>query len=641
MPVTALGVVLLHGYRDQALQQGVEHGRAQAAVIEEMAIAPALRGTDLSRGLSPVELDRLQSATDLAIFNGSVARLRLRTFSGQVVFSDDGIDRSTVRVSDPGFRTAVDGGTAALVLHDPRVAPGLVIRVLQPILASTSGQATGVLEVYLPYDAIAEKVRTESRRTLWTLLGGLGALYLLLALVSWYTTLSLRRHAASREYQALHDGLTGLPNREWFRHAADDAVAESRRRGETGALVLVDLDRFKEVNDTLGHHAGDELLKVAAGRLATSVRTDDAIARLGGDEFGLILPRVGDATTVVELLTRVREHLAEEVVIDSTTLSVEGSFGVALFPGGADNLDDLLKAADAAMYQGKRAAAGIVVHDPAQTRSPGHSLSLQGELRRALHRDELVLHYQPKIALGSDQIVGVEALVRWEHPERGLLPPGEFLPVAEQSGLIEPLTAWVLRRSLSDQTRWSSMGVPWYVAVNVSAHNLESVAFPISVTELLDELAVGPECLQLELTETALAADTSIAAQVVTSLARRGIGIAIDDFGVGYTGLRQLRNLPVAEIKIDRSFVSGLASSERDRSIVHSLIDLGHSIGCHVTAEGVETAETARWLRDAGCDYAQGFYFAKPRPWPDLVRERKNIEATTSHQSAVPEGLPT
>lgn len=640
VPVTALGVVLLHGYREQALQQGIEHGRAQAAVIEEMAIAPALRGTDLSRGLSAVELDRLQSATDLAIFNGSVARLRLRTFAGSVVFSDDGINRSTVGVSDPAFRTAVDGGTAALVLDDPRVAPGLVIRVLQPVFASTSGQATGVLEVYLPYDAIAKKVQTESRQTLWTLLGGLGALYLLLALVSWYTTLSLRRHAASREHQALHDGLTGLPNREWFRHAADKAVAESRRRGETGALVLVDLDRFKEVNDTLGHHAGDELLKIAGGRLATSLRTDDAIARLGGDEFGLILPRVGDAATAVELLTRVRESLAEDVVIDSTTLSVEGSFGVAMFPGGADNLEDLLKAADAAMYQGKRAAAGIVVHDPAKARSPGQSLSLQGELRRALLRDELVLHYQPKIALGTHTIVGVEALVRWEHPERGLLPPAAFLPVAEQSGLIEPLTAWVLNRSLSDHTRWSSV-VPWYVAVNVSAHNLESVTFPTSVVELLEELAVGPDCLQLELTETALAADTSIAAQVVRSLARRGIGIAIDDFGVGYTGLRQLRGLPVAEIKVDRTFVSGLATSERDRAIVQALIDLAHSIGCLVTAEGVETADTARWLAAAGCDYAQGFYFAKPQPWPDLVRERTDIEARISPQSALSEGAST
>ena len=635
VPVSVLGVVLLHGYRAQALQEGIAQGRAQAAVIEEMAVAPALRGTDLSHGLSTVERDRLQSATDLAIFSGSVARLRLRTFAGQIVFSDDGINRSTVQASDPGFQAAADGRIAAVVLSDPRVAPGEVIRVLQPVFASSSGQATGVMEVYLPYDAIAQKVRSRSHRTLWTLLVGLCTLYLLLACVSWYTTRSLRRHAASREHQALHDGLTGLPNREWFRHAAERTLAESLRHGETGALVLVDLDRFKEVNDTLGHHVGDKLLQIAASRVAASLRTDDSIARLGGDEFGLILPRVGDADTAVALLTRVREDLAQDVVLESTTLSVEASFGIALFPGTADNVDDLLKCADSAMYQGKRAAAGIVVHDPATAPTSGHSLSLQGELRRALNHDELVLHYQPKIALNTGAVAGVEALVRWQHPERGLLAPAEFLPVAEQSGLIEPLTAWVLRRALRDQRQWLSMDVPWYVAVNISAHNLESPAFPATVDQLLHESATSPQLLQLEFTETALAVDTLVAVHGVTELARHGIAIAIDDFGAGYTSMRQLRSLLVSELKIDRTFVSGLATNQRDQSIVRTVIDLAHSLGCVVTAEGVETAQTAEWLTDAGCDYAQGFYYARPQPWLDVIASmRDRHDADTAHSPA-------
>ncbi|MDP9221019.1 MAG: bifunctional diguanylate cyclase/phosphodiesterase [Actinomycetota bacterium] len=622
-----LGAVLLHGYRQQAVQEGLEHGRAQAAVIEEMAVAPALRGTDLASGLSPGERDRLQSATDLAIFKGSVARLRLRSFTGQVVFSDDGATQEALPSSDPAFRAAADGGTVAAVLRDPQVAPGQVIRVLQPVLANASGQATGVLEVYLPYDAIAAKVQDRMHRTVWTLAAGLACLYALLGLVSWYTTRSLRRHAAQREHEALHDGLTGLPNREWFRAIAEKAV-ERGSRGETGALVLVDLDRFKEVNDTLGHHAGDELLRIVGSRLTQSLRTDDSVARLGGDEFGLVLPRATDQASVLALLTRVREELAEEIVLDSTRLSVEASFGVAFYPQDADNVEELLKCADAAMYQGKRGASGIVLYNPADAPVPTRALSVQRELRQALERDELVLHYQPKIELVTGRICGVEALVRWAHPERGLLAPADFLPVAEQSGLIEPLTAWVIRRALADQSRWTSLGVPWTVAVNVSAHNLESASFPAMVAALLAEMKVGCDRLHLEVTETALALDATVAARAVTALADQGIAIAIDDFGIGYTSLRELRTLPVAEVKVDRVFVSGIQTNDRDRAIVRSIIDLSHSLGCLVTAEGVESEEVADWLTSAGCDHAQGYYFARPEPWADLARRVSNLADT-------------
>jgi diguanylate cyclase (GGDEF)-like protein len=623
VPVALLGAVLLHGYRQQAVQEGLEHGRAQADVIEEMAVAPALRGTDLARGLSPDERDRLQSATDLAIFKGSVARLRLRSFTGQVVFSDDGATQEALPSSDPAFRAAADGRTVAAVLRDPQVGPGQVIRVLQPVLANASGQATGVLEVYLPYDAIAAKVQDRMHRTVWTLAGGLACLYALLGLVSWYTTRSLRRHAAQREHEALHDGLTGLPNREWFRAIAEKAV-ERGSRGETGALVLVDLDRFKEVNDTLGHHAGDELLRIVGSRLTQSLRTDDSVARLGGDEFGLVLPRATDQASVLALLTRVREELAEEIVLDSTPLSVEASFGVAFYPRDADNVEELLKCADAAMYQGKRGASGVVMYNSADAPVPTRALSVQRELRQALERDELVLHYQPKIELATGRICGVEALVRWAHPERGLLAPADFLPVAEQSGLIEPLTAWVIRRALTDQSRWTSLGVPWTVAVNVSAHNLESATFPALVAALLAELKVSCDRLHLEVTETAMALDATVAARAVAALADQGIAIAIDDFGIGYTSLRQLRTLPIAEVKVDRVFVSGVQTNDHDRAIVRSIIDLSHSLGCLVTAEGVESEAVADWLTSAGCDHAQGYYFARPEPWADLVRRVSN-----------------
>ncbi|HSF26709.1 MAG TPA: EAL domain-containing protein [Actinomycetes bacterium] len=616
VPVIALGAVLAHGFRQDAVERGLDHGRAQAAVIEEMAIAPALSGHEPGAGLSAYELARLRSATDLAIFNGSVARLRVRSFTGQVVFSDDGTTVGAVPSSDPAFREAAVGGTSVEIVPDSR--SGQVIRVLQPIVASTNGRASGVLEVYLPYDTIAASVHEQMVAMSRRLAGGLGLLYGVLALISWYTTRRLRRVAAQREHQALHDHLTGLPNREWFRLRSEEAV-EAARRGEHGAVVLVDLDHFKEVNDSLGHHAGDELLRVVARRLSNALRTDDTVARLGGDEFGLILPQIPDEAAALTLLTRVREAVAAPIELDGLTVRTEASFGVALCPRHGTDVETLLKRADAAMYEGKRAPSGVVVYRRTASREQGRSLVVQDELRRALDRDELCLHYQPKIALDSGVVCGVEALVRWAHPDRGLLPPRAFLPAVERSGLIGPLTAWVLRRALTEQQEWTARGLDWVVAVNVSARNLEAGRFPTVVSELLDELAVPPARLVVEVTETALAADQDAAAAGVQALAERGIAIAIDDFGMGYTSLSQLRTLPVAEVKIDRSFVSGTQAEGQDRAIVASVVDLAHGLGASATAEGVETAAVAQWLSTVGCDAAQGYYYARPAPWPELM----------------------
>ncbi len=413
VPVVLLGAVLVRGAQREALESGLEQGRAQAAVIEEMAIAPALTGADLDQQLTAAERQRLQDATDLAIFNGSVIRLRLRGFRGRVVFSDNGSTAGALPTSHPAFRAAAAGRTDVAVVQDPDDAAGGVIRVLQPVVAKATGQSTGVLELYLPYRTIAEHVQAQARRTYWRLAAGLSALYAVLAFIAWSTTRRLRRHATQHQYEALHDALTGLPNRKWFRERAEEAV-ERGQRGASGAIVLVDLDRFKEVNDTLGHHAGDELLRVVAQRLPASLRTDDTVARLGGDEFGLILPGIPDAAQALELLVRVREELAAPMVLDAVPLSVEASFGVALYPADGTSVEVLLQHADAAMYQGKRGTSGIVVYESATATHPTQWLIVQSELRRALEHDELVLHYQPKVELATGQICGVEALVRWD-----------------------------------------------------------------------------------------------------------------------------------------------------------------------------------------------------------------------------------
>jgi diguanylate cyclase (GGDEF)-like protein len=632
VPVVLLGAVLVRGYQREALESGLEQGRAQAAVIEEMAIAPALTGADLDHRLTAAERRRLQDATDLAIFHGSVIRLRLRGFSGVVVFSDNGSSEGALPTSHQAFRAALAGRTDVAVVQDPDAASGRVIRVLQPVIAKATGQSTGVLELYLPYGAIAEHVQAQMRRTYWLLAAGLTALYAVLAFIAWSTTRRLRRHATQHEHEALHDGLTGLPNRKWFRERAEEAVAGARN-GETGAVVLVDLDRFKDVNDTLGHHAGDELLRIVAQRLPASLRTDDTVARLGGDEFGLILPGIPDAAHAVELLARVRDELAAQILLDGVPVSVEASFGVAHYPVDGDSVEELLQHADAAMYQGKRGTSGIAIYEPATATQPTQRLIVQGELRQALDREELVLHYQPKVKLTTGQLCGVEALVRWEHPQRGLLPPAEFLPAAEESSLIEPLTSWVLRRALTDHATWTAQGLPWSLAVNVSARNLEAPEFPGSVAELLGELGVAADQLTLEITETALAADAVAAAGAVRALAGQGVLISIDDFGSGYTSLSQLRTLPIAELKIHRSFVADVEQDERDRAIVRSIIGLADGLGCRVTAEGVETSQTAVWLTGAGCRCAQGFLFSRPLPLDELIeRYRQHADAGYVHQ---------
>ncbi len=617
VPVITLGAVLVRGYHDDGLSHALDQGRAQAAVIEQMAIAPAIGGADLTRGLSRAERDRLSAATDLAIFHGSVVRLRLLAFDGTVSFSDNGSVLGTVPTADPAFRAAAAGRVSARVT-DPDTDAAL-IRVLQPVVAESNGQAIGVLEVSLPYDEVAAAVDQDTRGAVRRLAVGLVGLYAVLALISWWTTRALRRHAADHEYQALHDPLTGLGNRELFRRVAETALARSRAGGEGGALVLVDLDHFKEVNDTLGHHAGDELLTLVAQRLEGSLRTDDTVARLGGDEFGLVLPGGGDRAETVALLARVRRELGEEVTLGDATLSVEASFGVCFYPDDADSVEDLLQHADAAMYQGKHGPTGVVVYEPGSSLPAVDALVLQRQLRLALDRDELVLHYQPKIDLGTGGVTGVEALVRWQHPERGLLPPGAFLGVAERSELIEPLTAWVLSRALEDYARWTAQGHDWTVAVNVSARNLSSLDFADRVAALLAETSVPPGRLHLEVTETALAFDAATARSVVAALAALGIPVSLDDFGTGFTALSQLRSLALSEVKIDRLFLADLFASEQDRAIVRSVIDLSHTLGFTVTAEGVESQEVADWLTEAGCDEGQGFLWRRPCPWTDLA----------------------
>ncbi len=421
------------------------------------------------------------------------------------------------------------------------------------------------------------------------------------------------RNEAALLHQATHDTLTGLPNRALFNDRLELALALARRQDDSRtAVLLVDLDRFKEVNDTLGHHQGDMLLREVGERLKGTLRETDTIARLGGDEFALILPLVVDEEGAVGAAMRMQKVLADPIALDGVLVQVDASIGIALYPDHGADSETLVRQADVGMYDAKRSHAGhkvyVAAHDPYSPRR----LGMVAALRSALDNEELILHYQPKVAVGGGELCGVEALVRWPDPERGLVPPADFIPLAESTGLIKPLTIYVLKQALAQVGEWLDKGLEVPVAVNLAARSLLDAGFPGQVAALLKDAGVPPELLELEVTETMMLEDPTRSMEVLTRLDAMGIALSIDDFGTGYSSLAQLKRLPVRTLKIDRGFVAAMCSDDRDAFIVRSSIQLGHNLGLTVVAEGVEDSSTLAALGTLGCDSAQGYLIKRP-----------------------------
>jgi diguanylate cyclase len=381
---------------------------------------------------------------------------------------------------------------------------------------------------------------------------------------------------------------------------------------------VMDLDRFKEVNDSLGHHAGDELLQEVGRRLTNVLRTSDSVARLGGDEFGILLPNPSDHDAVTAVVEKLVETLQEPIAVQGLPLVVEASVGIAVFPDDGLDADTLLRAADVAMYTAKEEKTGYGFFDGSTHQLDLARLTLVGELRRALEKHELVLHYQPQALLDTGEVRSVEALLRWNHPERGLIGPGEFIPLAQQTGLIRPLTLYVIGEALRQCQAWERKGLELAVAVNVSTRNLLDVEFPTQVKALLGAWDLDADRLELEITEDAVLTDPVRTKAILEELAEMGVRLAIDDFGTGYSSLAYLKRLPITQIKIDRSFVIGMATDEDDATIVRSTIDLGRNLGLDVVAEGVETEPIWNTLRELGCTIAQGYYLSRPVPPDEL-----------------------
>lgn len=434
-------------------------------------------------------------------------------------------------------------------------------------------------------------------------------------------------------YQAVHDPLTGLPNRLLITERIQYAIKQSHRSKETFAVLMVDLDNFKEVNDTLGHPVGDALLRQVSLRLSSVLRDSDTVGRLGGDEFALQL-QGADEEAAMLVAEKIQTALLETYIVDGHALVASGSIGIALYPEHGDDHAMLLRCADIAMYAAKRNNSKVSLYSVESDKHSLQRLELTNDLRVALDAHELELYYQPVMALATGEVVGVEALLRWQHPKYGEISPNEFIPIAENTALIKPLTDWVMKTAALQWLEWQEQGLSLHIAVNLSMINLLDHELPDRISSLRRDLKLPPDAIKFEITESAIMSNPERVISVMSHEDMAGLKFSVDDFGTGYSSLSYLKRLPVSEVKIDRSFVTMMTVDDEDASIVRAVIDLAHNLGLMVVAEGVEDEAVLKQLVSLGCDYAQGFYFAVPLPADKFIEAISKIKSLPLGQAS-------
>ncbi len=616
----ALGSLLGHLLQGAIEDRVLDSALREAEVVTRLGVQSRLTPEEVRHGLTPSRLAALGHAFTARLSVTDVIDVTVWDLDGRVVFATDPEHVGAHAEPSPLLRRALAGSPLATIT-DSSGSPDLVRRRHGEILeaytplqfgSGPNVAVDGAVGLALPFRPIAETIRADTHRLYVALAVALAVLWGVLFRSVASASRRLREQSAVNQYQALHDGLTGLPNRSLFTDRLELSVKVAERVGVGFTVMLMDLDRFKEINDTLGHHHGDVVLQQVARRLTSTLRAGDTVARLGGDEFAFLFPEVDDEADALAVAAKIRATLEQPFDVLGLSLDVAASLGIAIYPDHAGTPVELVQRADIAMYEAKRQHSGQRVYAPDGDDHSRERLALTGELRRAIENGELVVHYQPQLDIASGRIIDAEALVRWDHPVHGLLGPGVFIPAAERSELIGPLTEHVLDVALRDCRRWNDRGHRVGVSVNLSARNLHSADLVTTVAALLDRHGVAPELLTLEITETMISADPHRAREAVLGLRALGIELSIDDFGTGYSSFAVLRSLPVTELKIDRSFVADLCSSATARTIVELTCLLGHRLGLSVVAEGVEDAETAAALSAIGCDLAQGYWYARP-----------------------------
>ena len=608
--------------RDNATARAERTATAQTEYIAAAVLPDRLRVADFAGPVRGRRLEELDNLAHRELLTPGVLRVKLYNRTGLVVYSSDheligtrppDLDEvmSALHGSPVGDVTSLnaEGGTGP----DPAVLETYVPTTLQ------EGGTRGVLELYADYGPIA----SEAGSIFLPLAGGTAVVVLTLYLAFFpilrRVTRTLSEQVEEIEYTAYHDDLTGLPNRARFRERAAAALEEAKVKGTRLAVLLIDLDRFKDVNDTLGHASGDRLLVALARDLPRLMRRGDTVARLGGDEFGILALEISDPTAVLALAERLRDILAEPREIDGIDLDIAASIGIALYPDHGADAEILLQRADVAMYRSKEMNAPALYDNEHDHYSPAR-LSLVAELRRAIGEGELTVIYQSQHAPGTGDLVGAEALLRWHHPQRGPLLPDDFVPVAEHTGLIRDLTSYVLKVAAHQARRWQAEGLDLSVAVNISPADLRDPNFPNEVAAVLRSSGLEPERLELEITENSAIIDLPRARTILAELSGLGVRLAIDDFGTGNSSLAHFRHLPIDTLKIDRSFVTKMVESREDSAIVRSTIELAHDLGLRVVAEGVEYVDCNERLEQFGCDLVQGFLYGRPLPAEEIGR---------------------
>lgn len=619
--VGVAAAVILLVVRGLAVTQAQRSANETTRVVSTAVLQPELRPADLRRpveGTRRAELDRLFRDR---LLTGDTQAVTLVRADGLVTYSTNhaliGADMSSVLGDEAA------GGELLSAVVDEEGAGGKVLRTFVPI--GVSGSAAGIAVVDRDYGPVAAAARDVFFPVAAVLEALLVVLFIALVPLLRRASVRIQRQIDEIEHAAYHDDLTGLPNRAHLRREVDELLAGGAPDGRCAVLVL-DVNDFKDVNDTLGHEGGDVLLLGVAERLASALGRGEQLAHLGGDEFAVVLPGAGESDAVAvsrELL----ELFAVPVVSGELPLAVAVSIGVALAPEHGEDAGMLLKHAYVATHKAKEMRAGYAVYDVASDRRDPEHLRLFADLRHALAAGELTAFYQPKASLADNSIVGVEALVRWEHPERGLISPAEFVPMAEKTGLMGMLTRRVLEVAVGQLQLWQGLGFDVRVAVNLSSYDLLDPDLPAEISRLAEARGVELSSVELEITESAAMVDPVRTRETLLQLSRLGATLAVDDFGTGHSSLAYLTSLPVDVLKIDQSFVQGMTRDRDSATIVRSTVELGRNLGLKVIAEGVESTEQWAALRRFGCDEAQGYLIGAPMPADELTAWLVGLEA--------------
>jgi diguanylate cyclase (GGDEF)-like protein len=615
LALAAVGLIVAAELRANAHEQAVAQAREHAVLIARLTVEPRV-GRALVEAVTPEERRALDRAFRADPIRGTVAELTIWSESGRAVYATGGHERSAAAHADE-LDAARRGEVVTVVSAPEAVAAGRRLLVFMPADMRGADRPL-VFEFALPYEPIRRAVERESGAVVVLLATALAAVYALILWVAARASRKLRRKADENEYRALHDVLTSLPNRNLFHDRATQALLGARRESRRAAVMLIDLDGFKEINDSFGHQTGDRLLEQVGRRFRGALREGDTVARLGGDEFGVLLPGLEEGAGAVQAAARLLKALKRPFVVDSLRVDIDASVGIALYPDHGGDVDTLVGRADVAMYVAKETGSSFKIYAEKEYERGSGRVALLRELRQALVAEQLVLYYQPKADIATGEITGAEAFLRWLHPERGVLVEDEFLALAEHTGLSSELRLYMLNRALCQCRTWLDDGLELAVAANLGGRDLSDPQLVDEIDRLLKRWKVNPHLLEVEVAESVILADSISARATLARLSSAGVRVVVDEFGSGYSALGYLKGRPDG-IKIEQGFVANMLRRERDAAIVRSTIDLARNLGVEVVAENVDGEAVWRLLAALGCNSAQGTYVSDPVPGEELA----------------------